>query len=334
MEPPKSSLARDLAQIGRGLLMGGADIIPGVSGGTVALILGIYQRLVTAVSRFDLTLIGHIRHGRWSDAATHCDLRFLVALGCGILLGIGSLGNVMKYLLEDHLALTLAVFFGLILASSIVVSRSVERWDVLRLVLTFAGAVFAFWLVAQPFLSGADGYLYLFICGMIGICAMILPGISGAFILLIMGKYKFVTDVIHDITHGDVTFGHVMILVVFGCGCVVGLLAFSKFLRWLLEHYHGQTLAVLCGFMIGSLRRIWPFKQIPEAGEQFDITHCQVENVLPQSLDGQVLAAVALALAAMVLVLALDWCVRRASTSNRSGGSPDGASSASTGENA
>ena len=292
--------------------MGGADIIPGVSGGTVALILGIYQRLVTAVSRFDLTLIGQLRRGRWSQAAAHCDLRFLVALGFGIVLGICSLGNVMKYLLEEQLTPTLAVFFGLILASSIVVARSVERWNTLKFVLASAGAVFAYWLVTQPFMKGADGYPYLFVCGMVGICAMILPGISGAFILLIMGKYKFVTDVIHDITHGNVTFTHVAIVVVFASGCAVGLLVFSKFLRWLLEHYHGQTLAVLCGFMIGSLRRIWPFKQIPETGGPLDITHSQVENVLPKTLDCQVLSAIALAVVAIVLVLMLDLLVRRA----------------------
>jgi len=317
MNRSKSSLGGDLTQIGRGLLMGSADIIPGVSGGTVALILGIYQRLVTAISHFDLTLLGHFRRGQWARAAVHVDLRFLVALAAGILAGVGGLGRLMKYLLENQLELTLAVFFGLILASTVVVARSVQRWDLLKFSLAVAGGLFAFWLVGQPFLKGADGHLYLFACGTVAICAMILPGISGAFILLIMGKYKFVVDIIHDLGDGRVTVEHVLTLLVFGSGCAIGLLAFSKLLRWLLARYHGQTLAVLCGFMLGSLRRIWPFKQLPTSAEKPDITHSQLDNVLPEVFDAHLAAAIALATAAMVLVFALDWLARRHSQASR-----------------
>jgi len=311
MRESSSSLADDLAQFGRGLLMGGADIIPGVSGGTVALILGIYQRLVTAISHFDLTTLGHLRRKEWAQAAAHVDLRFLVALACGILLGIGGLSFLLKHLLERQLELTLSVFFGLILASSVVVARSIERWDVVKGLLTLLGAVFAYWLVAQPFMAGYENWAYLFLCGAVAICAMILPGISGAFILLIMGRYKFVLDVIHDLERGGVTANHVLILVVFGSGCLVGLLSFSKFLRWLLAHYHGQTLAVLCGFMVGSLRRIWPFKELPASGDKIDITKSQLQNVFPEAFDGQVLASLILALAGIVFVLTLDGFVRR-----------------------
>jgi putative membrane protein len=299
----------DFAHAGRGLLMGGADIIPGVSGGTVALILGIYVRLVTAISRFDITFLSYLKQRRWTQAAQHVDLRFLVALATGILVGIVSLATLMNYLLEHQLTLTLAAFFGLILASSFLVARSVRQWTLLGLLLAIAGICFAYWLVGQPFWGGKHTNFYLFFCGMVAICAMILPGISGAFILLIMGEYEYVTGIIRGIVHGNVQVALVITLVVFASGCAVGLLGFSKLLRWLLTRYHAQTLAVLCGFMIGSLRRIWPFKQ--PIGEAADLRHSQLENVLPDTLDQQVILAVALGLLAMAFVVFLDWLTRR-----------------------
>jgi len=286
--------------------MGGADIIPGVSGGTMALILGIYERLVTAISHFDLTLLGHLRRREWTGAAEHVDLRFLVALGAGILTGVVSLATLMNYLLERQLQPTLAVFFGLILGSSVLVARSIGRWNLSHGVFAVGGAAFAAWLVVQPFMSGREGYDYLFLCGMVAICAMILPGISGAFILLIMGKYEHVTGVIRSLVHGSVTLENMLVLVVFAAGCGIGLLSFSKFLRWLLARYRPQTMAVLCGFMVGSLRRIWPFKALPASGEAIDLRHAQVENIWPGTLDAQVVLAIALALAAIAFVLALD----------------------------
>jgi putative membrane protein len=290
--------------------MGGADIIPGVSGGTVALILGIYVRLVTAISRFDLTLVGYLKKRQWSQAAQHVDLRFLAALATGILTGIVGLATLMNYLLEHQLALTLATFFGLILASSYLVARSVKQWTLLSLLLAVAGICFAYWLVGQPFLEESKHTdFYLFFCGTVAICAMILPGISGAFILLIMGEYEYVTGIIRSMVHGDVQVALVMTLIVFAAGCTVGLLAFSKLLRWLLTRYHAQTLAVLCGFMIGSLRRIWPFKR--PIGEAIDVKHSQFENVLPNTVDGQVVLAIALGLLAMAFVMFLDWLTRR-----------------------
>ena len=289
--------------------MGGADIIPGVSGGTVALILGIYERLVRAISHFDLTLIGHLRRRRWAKAAAHCDLRFLVALGCGILAAIVGLASLMDYLLNQQTEPTLAVFFGLILASSFLVARQVDRWDAAKAALTAAGAVFAFWLVGQPFMNGVEGYNYMFFCGAVAICAMILPGISGSFILLIMGRYDYVLGVIRDLTKGEVTGESVKMLAVFAGGCMIGLLSFSKLLRWLLARFHAQTMAVLCGFMVGSLRKIWPFKDFKDvvsSADGVDLKHHQYPNVWPDAIDGSVVLAIALATAAVVFVLLLD----------------------------
>ena len=177
--------------------MGGADIIPGVSGGTMALILNIYQRLVTAISRFDLTLLSLLKEKKWKRAAAHVDFRFLLFLGFGVVLGIGSLASVMHYLLLEQREPTSAAFFGLIAASSVLVARMIPRWRVSEGLLAAIGAVIAYVVVGLPLLTNPpDSYLYLFGAGVIAICAMILPGISGAFILVILGKYDDITGMI------------------------------------------------------------------------------------------------------------------------------------------
>ena len=261
-----SFTAEDRRQLARGLLMGGADIIPGVSGGTVALILGIYRRLVTAISHFDVQLVGYLGQRRWRDAAQHIDLRFLVTLGCGILVGIASLASLMHHLLEHHQAPTLAAFFGLILASSWIVARSITPtgrpaiW--LWLAAGFAAALLAFWLVGLPDLRPRPGLVYTFFCGTIAICAMILPGISGAAMLLLLGRYEHITGIIKNLVHFDVARDEVVELSIFAVGCAVGLIAFSKILKLLLAHYPSLTMAVLCGLMVGSLRRVWPFQEL------------------------------------------------------------------------
>ena len=277
--------------------MGGADIIPGVSGGTVALILRIYERLVSAISRFNLTLVMHLRRGDFSKAAAHVDLRFLISLGCGIAVGVGGLASVMHYLLDDHKQPTYAAFFGLILASSVLVARMINRWNYVSATGLLLGAGFAYWLVGQLPAQPPEGNAYLFMCGMIAICAMILPGISGAFILLILGKYEDMTDLLSGFLHGNITLESTTTLVVFLTGCVLGLLSFSKLLNWMLDRHKTLTMAVLCGFMIGSLRKIWPFKH--------DLT--PDVNVLPDAFNGEVWISLGLAVAAAAFVFALDW---------------------------
>ena len=307
------SLLGDIVQIGRGLLMGSADIIPGVSGGTVALVLGIYERLITAISHFDLTMLRHVRRGEWSAAARHVDLRFLAALGFGILLGVGSLASVMHHLLEHHRQQTLAAFFGLIVISSFLVARMVEvrsarhAWFLAAVALV--AAVGAYWLVGLPFLEGQPGYGYLFLCGMVAISAMILPGVSGAFILLVLGKYAEVTGVIKDVVRLNITTGHLATLMVFAAGCAVGLISFSKLLRWLLARHKSLTMAALCGLMTGSLRRIWPFQSdtTPDLAPKGKV----YENYWPAAIDAEVLLSIGIALAAVIGVLVIDSLARR-----------------------
>ncbi len=295
----------------RGMLMGGADIIPGVSGGTVALILGIYERLVTAISHVDMRLLSLVRKGRIGEAATHLDLTFLVTLGTGIMLGILSLGSLVNQLLSSpgSRELTLAAFFGIILASSILVARMIRARSTSELVvlvlLGVVGAGVAFWLTG---LQGEESDLtlgYVFVCGVIGICAMILPGISGAYILLIMGAYLPLTDILKALPHGDVGMPELTIVVVFGTGCALGLIAFSKVLRWLLARHEAPTMAVLCGFMVGALRKIWPF-QTDLTPEIEKVKHKLYANAWPEVFDSHVMACLAIAAVGLAAVLLLD----------------------------
>jgi putative membrane protein len=296
----------DFRQLGRGFLMGGADIIPGVSGGTVALILNIYQRLVTAISRFDGEFLALLKRKRWSEAATHLDLRFLVTLGSGIALGIASLASLMHFLLNEHPEPTYAAFFGLIVASSILVARMVPQWRPAEVMFLVSGAVAAFLIVGLPVTAAPpDGRTYLFFCGAIAICAMILPGISGAFILLIMGKYTDVTGMLKQLLKLDWQLEIFISVGVFCAGCLVGLLGFSKLLKWLLARYESFVLALLCGIMAGSLRKIWPFK-IDLTPEVAELKLKQLENAWPRSWGGGEIAAIACAVAAFAFVLIVD----------------------------
>jgi len=320
--PPAAHWRHDLAQLGRGLLMGGADIVPGVSGGTVALILGIYERLVTALSHFDLELLGFLRQGAWRKAIAHVDLRFLVALGTGVVVGVGGLAKLMNYLLLEHPVPTWSLFFGLILASAVLVMRMIKPVSAITPVLVVAGAAFAFWLVGRTPAHASASYVYLFFTGVVAICAMILPGISGAYILLIMGQYEHVTGKISQFVDGlraaasgrtsevfdYITADTVLTLVIFAVGCGLGLLGFSKLLRWLLARHEAATMAVLAGFMFGSLRKIWPFKRdlTPEVEE---LKHKVFVNTLPEAFDQPTMLALALGLAAIVFVFGVEWFV-------------------------
>ncbi|MBD3672200.1 MAG: DUF368 domain-containing protein [Planctomycetaceae bacterium] len=296
----------DLKQIGRGFLMGGADIIPGVSGGTMALILNIYQRLVAAISRFDLEFLSLLKQRKFGEAARHCDSRFLLFLGIGAVSGIGGLASLMHYLLHDHRQPTSAVFFGLIAASAVIVARMIPRWKPAEAVLVIAGAAVAYWVVGLPLLTNPPvGTWYLFVAGLIAICAMILPGISGAFILLILGKYTDITGMIKQFLKLDWSVDLFLSLTVFSLGCLCGLIGFSKFLKWLLERHETQMLAVLCGLMIGSLRKIWPFK-VDLTPDIDELKLKQFDNIWPAEWTGETLFAVGLAAAAFLAVLILD----------------------------
>lgn len=296
--------------VGRGILMGAADIVPGVSGGTVALVVGIYERLVEAVSRVDAHLIGLLKNRDINGAAKYLDLRLLIPLMLGIGIGAVALGTVMHTLLEDHLTLTLATFFGLITASTVFVARLVPRWTFDATAALFVGAVFAYWLVGLPGLKNPpDGLWYLFLCGMIGICAMILPGISGAFLLLILGVYSEITGLIKAAVKGDINLDALIKMAVFGAGVVIGILSFSKLLKRLLKAAPSVTLAMLCGLMLGSLRKLWPFQNELTAGQDLEFKH-RVYEAIPireVPIDGTFWSAIGLCVSGAAVVFLLDY---------------------------
>lgn len=307
---------QDLLQIGRGLLMGGADIIPGVSGGTVALILGIYQRLITAISHCDVQLFQLLASRKWREAAEHLDLRFVIPLGVGILTGVISLASLIHYLLDYHLQLTLSLFFGLILASSLLVAQMVKRWSFSNIVGLLVALVGIYWLVGEHSVRPPEGNLYVFVCGMIAICAMILPGISGALILVLLGKYHDITGLLKtipkELLKGHIDWAGLFTVCIFILGCALGLILFSKLLRWLLRHYHTLTMSVLCGLMMGSLRKIWPFKidvtpyTSGQTREMVPFKHRVYENILPTSFDGLFWSSVVIIIGAAFFVWGLD----------------------------
>lgn len=235
----------------KGLAMGAADVVPGVSGGTLAFILGIYERLLAAISSIDTAAVKLLLKGRFSALWQHIDGTFLLCLFSGILLSIFSLANVISYLLEHRPVPLWAFFNGLILASLPVLLRSVS-WSAARLLLLVLGIVFAVAVgMLAPVQLQPAPYMF-FLAGAIAICAMILPGISGSFILLILGMYAPIMLAVTELRFTT--------LALVAAGCLVGLLSFSRLLNWLLKHFHDATLALLTGVVIGALYRIWPWQ--------------------------------------------------------------------------
>lgn len=311
------SFRSDIGHVGCGFLMGAADIVPGVSGGTMALILGVYERLVSAISQCNADFVRLVVSQKWKAAAEHIDLRFVVALGGGIMTGIVGLASLMNYLLTNQMSYTFAAFSGMIVASSVLVARRVSEWRLECLGLLIAGIVIALRLVTLDALQNPpDATWYMFFCGMVGITAMILPGISGAFILLLLGRYESITGHIKGILHGDISFDVILSLSVFAAGCLIGLLSFSRILRWLLAKHSDATLALLCGFMIGSLYKLWPFQRdtTPDV-EKFKLK--VFENFIPASIDQNVVFAAILCLIGFAVVMTMDAVGSRRDTSGQ-----------------
>lgn len=283
----------------RGILMGIADSVPGVSGGTVAMIVGIYERLVQAISSFDVTFLSHVLHRRWKEAFKHADCGFLLILLLGIAAGLGTSSVVMANLLQNYIPVTFAAFMGMILASVIILFRQIRKRTFACGIALVLGIVFAAGITLMNPLAGQDGnLLYIFCCGLIAICAMILPGISGSYILLILGEYAPIIGRVKDIVHFQSSPADLLTLCVFGSGCVVGLLAFSRLLKFLLKYHHSITLSTLTGFMTGSLACLWPFQQQVEG-------HFQRVSITEFSFETQIFALCAL-LSGFVGVLALE----------------------------
>ena len=302
----KDSARGDMINLIRGFCMGAADTVPGVSGGTVALVLGHYQRLLGAISQFDSTALKLLLGGRFAELWKHCDLRFVMALGVGIVVGAGSLASTMHWLLEHRMPETFAVFFGLVLASGWIVACWIKRWSLAAVLFLAAGTAFAFWLSGLATGESSQRGVYIFASAAIAICAMILPGISGAFVLLLLGMYHPIIGMIKQFVHLDISASLVFNLCLFAAGCVTGLLVFSRLLKWLLRFYPDLTMAALLGLMIGSLRRIWPLQKVTDATAELPFKEQQFAIVSPSNWDGNVTFLAVLAVAAVVIVLAIE----------------------------
>jgi putative membrane protein len=277
----------------RGFAMGSADIVPGVSGGTMAFILGIYDELLASIQAVNLDFVRRALRLQFRALYDTFPWRFLMALGLGIFSAIITLAHSIDWALENHPSLVWAFFFGLVLASVVTVRKRVARWTPLTLAVAATAGLGAYALVGFAPAQTPEEAWFIFLSGALAVCAMILPGLSGAFILVLLGKYQFVLNAVIQ--------RDIFVLAVLLAGCVVGLLSFVRLLRWLLRRYPDYTIAGLMGLMLGSLRKVWPWK-VP--GEEM--------NMLPASLTGEVWLAIGLAVAGIALVLALDYAASSA----------------------
>ncbi|WP_299521759.1 DUF368 domain-containing protein [uncultured Lutibacter sp.] len=238
----------------KGMAMGAADIVPGVSGGTIAFISGIYEELLTSISAVNFSILKLLKTKGIKAFWKAVNGNFLLALIIGIFTSILSLAKLISWLLEHQPILVWSFFFGLVLASILYIGKQITKWNSITITGLLLGAGIAYYITTlQPLISENSSPLFLFLAGAIAICAMILPGISGAFILVLLGAYKPVLDAIHN--------RDFKLLIILASGAIVGLLSFSKLLKWLFNNYKNYTLVVLTGFILGSLNKIWPWKQ-------------------------------------------------------------------------
>jgi len=254
----------------KGIAMGAADVVPGVSGGTIAFISGIYEELIETIHKLDLGFFELWKSRNFSTAWKEYNLGFLVSLFGGVAISILSLAKLITFLLSEYPIFVWSFFFGLVIASIFYVGKQIEKWNFKIIVALILAVAFAFMItLAKPLASG-DSVWYLFVAGFIAIIAMILPGISGAFILLLMGAYKTVIGTLTDLGEGLSTLnwqqfsGALLKILVFGAGAIIGLKAFSKVLNWMFKYHKNLILSVLTGFMIGALNKIWPWKEVLE----------------------------------------------------------------------
>lgn len=290
----------------KGVGMGTADIVPGVSGGTIAFITGIYEALLTAIASINSRLVLQVLRLNLKQALAGLHLRFLVTLVCGIALAVISTSHLMHYLLTEHAVQTWSVFFGLITASILVVAHSINKRFTTFPALIL-GAILAYGITGLIPLYTPEEPWFIFFSGMIAICAMILPGLSGSFILLILGKYAFITAALRNPVNPD----NLEIILIFITGCLVGILGFSRILRYGLARWHDYTLALLTGIMLGSMRKVWPWKITLESQIIRGKEHVlREENVWPL-LDIEFGIALLLMLTGFTLVMLLDKISRQ-----------------------
>lgn len=295
----RAKLTQSLNHALKGFCMGSADIIPGVSGGTMALILGIYERLLRAIKSFDRTWLENILRLRISQAFARNDLLFLIPLGLGIVFAILFFTRVVPLptLIISHPEMIYGLFFGLILASIVVLMGEIEKYGAREIVITLAGVLLGFTIVNLVPVETPTAAWFIYLCGFIAISAMLLPGISGSFILLILGKYAYVINALGEFD--------LPVILAFGFGALTGMIVFSRTIVWLLNRYHQATLLVIKGILIGSLWIIWPFQQRSYTIIRGHEKLLGASPVWPETWDSTVASSAALAVAGFILVMVI-----------------------------
>lgn len=237
----------------KGMGMGAANVIPGVSGGTIALITGIFERIINAIKSIDIVAFRLLLKGKFKELFAHVDFYFLLAVFVGMIISVISLARLFEFLFRSYPVYIWSFFFGLILASIYFVGRTIGKWSISVIITFIVGAAIAVWISFMNPSAPNDSFFYLFICGIVAICSMILPGLSGSFVLILMGNYELVMiDAVND--------ANIKILFPAILGAIVGLVAFSHALSWIYKRFKDQTISILTGFILGSLSILWPWK--------------------------------------------------------------------------
>lgn len=263
----------------KGMAMGAADVVPGVSGGTIALITGIYEELIFSIKSINLKALKLLLSGRPAAFWKAINGSFLLSVLLGIAISIFSLAKGLTFLLHHYPILVWSFFFGLIVASAIYVARTIKAWNAGAVIAGIAGIVIAYFITVISPAEANTTWFYIFFSGMIAICAMILPGISGSFILVLLGMYQFILGAVGDL--------NIPVLLVFVAGAAIGIIGFSNVLSWLLKKFHTLTIALLAGFMVGSLNKIWPWKEVTESfiDRHGEVRPLAEKNILPATYE-------------------------------------------------
>lgn len=293
----------------KGMGMGIAEIVPGVSGGTIAFVAGIYEEFISSINNVNLKTFKVLRKEGFKAFWTALNGNFLLALFLGMAISIISFSSLIKWLLVHHPIPLWSFFFGIVLASVIFVAKGIKKWNVATVILFILGAALAFYITTLPPSANTDSLPFLFLSGAIAVCAMILPGISGAFILVLLGSYEIVLGAV-----GERDF---KVLITVALGCVFGLLSFAKVLKWMFTRYKDITLAILTGFILGSLNKIWPWKEVLETrtyGEK--IIPIKELNISPYAFEGD--HQLSYALIAAVVGFSLIFILERVASKEQS----------------
>lgn len=285
----------------KGLAMGAADVVPGVSGGTIAFISGIYEELITTINQVNLALFKEWKNKGFAAFWKKLNGNFILALLTGIGISVFSLARFISWLLINEPILLWSFFFGLVVASIVYVGMAIEKWNLATVGMLVLGAALAYYITTLPPIENTASLPFLFLSGALAICAMILPGISGAFILVLLGSYKTVLDAVHE--------RNIQILLTVAIGAIFGLLSFARLLKWMFNNFKNMTLAMLTGFILGSLNKVWPWKEVLETRVYGDaVIPIKEHSISPFQYDGdpKILFAVLLAVMGFSLIFILE----------------------------